>query len=62
MYLDRIEGEWDAFKQIMARKSQELEKYMPHLKSSLEEQARAVDREVQALYDEWTQSRPMDGK
>eukprot|EP00928_Gymnodinium_smaydae_P025254 TRINITY_DN20180_c0_g1_i4.p1 TRINITY_DN20180_c0_g1~~TRINITY_DN20180_c0_g1_i4.p1 ORF type:complete len:4280 (-),score=1133.62 TRINITY_DN20180_c0_g1_i4:296-13135(-) len=59
--IDQIEGEWDAFNQILNRRNAVLDRELPKLKHILMQRDRQMDETVTSLLAEWAAERPVKG-
>jgi len=58
---EQLEGEWEAFRQILDRRSRILDLELPKLKSLLMQKEKQLDESVTMLYAEWSAQKPMQG-
>uniref|UniRef100_A0A0G4FLJ2 Dynein heavy chain, cytoplasmic n=1 Tax=Chromera velia CCMP2878 TaxID=1169474 RepID=A0A0G4FLJ2_9ALVE len=61
MGLDRVEGEWSAFEQILHRRVTLMEREIPTLKALIIQQDRVLDEKIKKLYAEWAGAKPLQG-
>eukprot|EP00916_Digyalum_oweni_P025987 GHVL01042788.1.p1 GENE.GHVL01042788.1~~GHVL01042788.1.p1 ORF type:complete len:2866 (+),score=438.01 GHVL01042788.1:781-8598(+) len=61
LWLARVEGEWEAFEQILNRKLAMLDKDLPNLKGQIIHQDRLVDDKIKLLFADWVTQKPLQG-
>jgi len=59
--IEQLEGEWEAFDQILDRRSRVLESEMVKLKSLLTHREKQMDENITMLYAEWSAEKPVTG-
>jgi hypothetical protein len=60
-HFDQIEGEWEAFTQIMDRRARILDRELPNLKNALLQKDRVLEENITMLYAEWSAQKPVQG-
>jgi dynein heavy chain 1 len=61
IYYDRIEGEWNAFQQIVARRNEAVQGQRDELITSLRKQDRDLDTKMKEFPEEWKKNKPLNG-
>lgn len=61
MHVEQVEGEWEAFQQILARRNRILEHELPKLRSVLVQKEKQLDESMTMLYAEWSSQKPVQG-
>ncbi|CEM16453.1 unnamed protein product [Vitrella brassicaformis CCMP3155] len=61
LWLDRVEGEWEAFEQILGRKAALMEREIPNLKTQIIQKDRLLDEKIKQAYAEWSSAKPLQG-
>eukprot|EP00919_Chromeraceae_sp_WS-2016_P001806 GHVR01004377.1.p1 GENE.GHVR01004377.1~~GHVR01004377.1.p1 ORF type:complete len:4168 (-),score=965.61 GHVR01004377.1:131-12634(-) len=61
LWFDRLEGEWEAFEQILNRKAALMEREVPALKALILKQDKLLDDRIKKLYSEWSINKPLQG-
>eukprot|EP00931_Biecheleriopsis_adriatica_P034702 TRINITY_DN20021_c0_g5_i1.p1 TRINITY_DN20021_c0_g5~~TRINITY_DN20021_c0_g5_i1.p1 ORF type:complete len:4603 (-),score=1119.02 TRINITY_DN20021_c0_g5_i1:34-13842(-) len=61
MHIEQIEGEWEAFEQILARRNRILELELPKLRSVLVQKDKQLEESITQLYAEWSSQKPVQG-
>ena len=54
MHIEQIEGEWESFEQILARRNRILEHELPKLRSVLVQKDKQLEENITQLYAEWS--------
>lgn len=58
---EMVEGEWNAFNEILARKSDALASQIPELQKKILDEEQAVIGRIKDLVSEWTTAKPVGG-
>lgn len=58
LWLDNVEGEWNSFRQILAKKSQKMEAEIPSLQAKIVNEEKVVMERVRELEESWRNKRP----
>src|ERR1700704_6399291 len=58
---DMVEGEWNAFNEILKRKSDSLASQIPLLQMKILEEEKIIDQKVKDLGTDWQNSKPLAG-
>ena len=61
MHIEQIEGEWESFEQILARRNRILEHELPKLRSVLVQKDKQLEENITQLYAEWSIQKPVQG-
>ncbi|CAJ1328908.1 unnamed protein product [Effrenium voratum] len=61
MHIEQVEGEWEAFEQILARRNRILEHELPKLRSVLVQKDKQLEENITQLYAEWSSQKPVQG-
>lgn len=56
-----MEGEWAAFRQILAKKAKVMEEQIPTLQNKILEEERMVNGKIQEIEEDWKNNRPYQG-
>jgi dynein heavy chain 1, cytosolic len=59
--LPNVEGEWDAFVQLLERKSAAMEGQLPQLQAKILEEKSVLDQKILKTVSEWDTSKPLQG-
>jgi len=59
--IEQLEGEWEAFGQILDRRSRMLDAEMAKMKSLLTHREKQMDESITTLYAEWSAEKPVTG-
>ncbi|TYZ65491.1 hypothetical protein PybrP1_001542, partial [[Pythium] brassicae (nom. inval.)] len=59
--LANVEGEWEAFVQLLERKSAAMESQLPQLQAKILEEKAALDKKIVATVGEWDAAKPLQG-
>ncbi len=58
---DMVEGEWNAFNEILKRKNDSLASQIPALQMKILEEERILDQRVKDLKNDWDSTKPVSG-
>ena len=58
-YVDYIEGEWNAFTDILSRKDSQLQGQLPQLQMKVTDEDRILSKRVNDLLSDWTKNKPV---
>jgi len=61
LYLDNLQGQWDAFLEILHRKDSLVQGQVGALQMKIVDEDRAMDRRVAELLADWDRSKPVQG-
>ncbi|XP_065319190.1 dynein heavy chain, cytoplasmic-like isoform X2 [Gordionus sp. m RMFG-2023] len=61
LHLEQVEGEWNAFRQILERKSGVIQNQVAHLQTKILAEDSAVSKRCDDLINEWEICKPVDG-
>ncbi|CAI5743819.1 unnamed protein product [Peronospora destructor] len=59
--LANVEGEWEAFIQLLERKTAAMESQLPQLQAKIMEEKSALDRKITKAVAEWDDTKPLQG-
>ncbi|RLN69358.1 hypothetical protein BBJ29_000235 [Phytophthora kernoviae] len=59
--LANVEGEWEAFIQLLERKSSAMESQLPQLQAKILEEKSALDSKINKAVAEWDSAKPLQG-
>ncbi|TMW64824.1 hypothetical protein Poli38472_008991 [Pythium oligandrum] len=59
--LANVEGEWDAFLQLLERKSAAMESQLPQLQAKILEEKTALDQKIVKTVSDWDAAKPLQG-
>ena len=57
LYIDNIEGEWDAFQQILSRKAEVMDSQIPQLQKRILDEDRRIETRIKDIEIEWKKER-----
>lgn len=61
LYLSNVEGEWDAFIQILKKRCASMEEAFPSLQRTIQEEDKLLIKKMSALQVEWNKDKPLAG-
>ncbi|PWN49680.1 cytoplasmic dynein heavy chain 1 [Violaceomyces palustris] len=61
LYVDQVEGEWSAFKEILGRKNASIQEQLAGLQMKIIAEDRIVSDKIAAIVSEWEQQKPIQG-
>eukprot|EP00439_Symbiodinium_sp_Y106_P012588 s7106_g1.t2 len=61
MHIEQVQGEWEAFEQILTRRNRILDHELPKLRSVLVQKDKQLEESITQLYAEWSSQKPVQG-
>lgn len=58
LWIDIVEGEWSAFKQILSKKVQLMDEQIPTLQAKILEEEKIASTKIQTIEEDWKNKRP----
>jgi hypothetical protein len=62
LWLEQVEGEWSAFKQIFNRKNTQMDAEIPNLQSRIMTEEQMLDDKIKEIEEMWKTQRPHSGE
>lgn len=59
--IDQVEGEWNAFRQILTKKSKIMDEQIPALQNKILEEEKIVHDRIKDIEEDWKVNRPYQG-
>lgn len=61
VWYSRVEGDWDQFQQLLAKRVAELEEQLPVIRTQIEGEDKALTKRVQDVAEDWERDKPLRG-